>query len=238
MLHRSIKGETMTGPRSEPEMTSPDRLDPFTQLLRAFPPANPQALTAGFRTSARLGERLSRVALHAADSAADISGAWTKTALSDLQVALRGRETPKDYASALGAFAAASVEVAGERLASFAEVAKRAQVETIEVLLDAHAKAPVQPTDAATPAEPRSLPVPAAVKETVAGAAKPKATAPAKPAPKAAEPAAPAKPAPRRRSTRKAATKAEATDKPAQAKPTARRPRRKTAPKPPTGAGS
>jgi hypothetical protein len=144
-------------------MTATDRTDPFTTLVSAIPAANPRTLATGFRTGARLGERLSRVALNAADDAAGVSGDWTRTTLADLEVAMRSRDKPVDYVAAVGAYAAATVEVAAEKFASFAEIARRVQMETIEVLLAAHADTPAGQPKAAAPApavEPAAKPAP------------------------------------------------------------------------------
>lgn len=210
-------------------MTETPNKDPFTLFVNALPAANPAALATGFRTSAALGERLSRVALHAADDAAELSGAWTKVALADLGVALRSREAPSDYASALSAFAAASMEVATEKLAGFAEVAKRVHMETIEVLLDPALTAPAEPAAA----EPAPVAETAKVADPVVAVVKPAAmaeTAAPRPAPKA-----PRKP--RVKAVKAAPTAAgpaaarPAPAKPAAAKPATRRTRQPSAPK-------
>jgi hypothetical protein len=222
-------------------MTATERRDPVNPIVRAFPPANPEAISAGFRTSARLGERLSRVALNAADDAADISGAWTKTILSDLEVAVRGRATPADFANALGAFATASVEVATEKLAGFAGIARRVQMETIEVLLDAQAATPAaEPTPAAVSKPAMSAPAPAPAPAAAAAAAKAANPAPAAgtaPKPRqspSATAGAAARTASKKPATRKAATKpAEVSG----AKPAAKRARRPAARKAPKTEG-
>lgn len=98
-------------------------------------PADLSVVQDFYKSGAVFGEKLSKVALAAAEQSTDISNKWTKAALANLAVASKAQEEPSDYAKAAADYATASVELAAENLAAFAEVAKKAQAETIELVL-------------------------------------------------------------------------------------------------------
>ncbi|RMD90606.1 MAG: Phasin [Alphaproteobacteria bacterium] len=105
-------------------------------LMGAFP-VDMSAMQGAFKTQATLGEKLSKVALEAADKSAEISTRWTRDTLAKLAEVTTAKEDPADYTKALTDFAAAQAEMTAESLAAFAEVAKRVQMETVELMLAA-----------------------------------------------------------------------------------------------------
>ena len=105
-------------------------------MMAAFP-VDPKAMQDAFRTSASLGERMSKVVLEAAEKSTEISTKWTKEALGHVGEMTKVKEEPTDYTKAMTDFASASAEIAAENMAAFAEVAKRVQMETVELMLAA-----------------------------------------------------------------------------------------------------
>lgn len=108
----------------------------FQDMMSAFP-MDAAALQDAFRTTAAFGEKMSKVALEAADKSTEISTRWTKQTLANLGEVSKMRDEPTDYTKAMTDFASASAETAAENMAAFAEVAKRVQMETIELMLAA-----------------------------------------------------------------------------------------------------
>ena len=112
----------------------------FTTMLKdimgAFP-VDTAAMEDAFKTTATLNEKLSGVALEAAEKSAEISSKWTKDTLSKLADMSKAKAEPADYAKAMTDFASASAEVAAENMAAFAEVAKKIQMDTVELMLAA-----------------------------------------------------------------------------------------------------
>jgi ADP-heptose:LPS heptosyltransferase len=102
----------------------------FKDFLGAFP-----VDTKAFEDS--FNEKLSGVALSAAEKSAEISNKWTKETLAKLAEMSKAKTEPADYAKAMTDFASANAEVAAEHLAAYAEVAKKVQAETVELLLAA-----------------------------------------------------------------------------------------------------
>jgi len=105
-------------------------------MMGAFP-VDTVAVEDAFKTTATLNEKLAAVALDAAEKSAEISGAWTKDAISKLTEMSKAKAEPADYAKAMTDFASASAEVAAEKMAAFAEVAKQVQMETVELMMAA-----------------------------------------------------------------------------------------------------
>jgi hypothetical protein len=88
-----------------------------------------------FKSQAALNEKLSTVALTAAEQSAEISNKWAKETLTKLSEMSKAKTEPADYAKAMTDFASANAEVAAEHMAAFAEVAKKVQMETVELLM-------------------------------------------------------------------------------------------------------
>ncbi len=112
----------------------------FTKIMQDVAgkfPFDTKAFQDQFRSTAVLGERVARVALEAAEKSNEISAKWTRDTITRVGTLTRVKEEPADYSKAVSDFAAAAAEMAAENLAAFAEVAKRAQMETVELMLAA-----------------------------------------------------------------------------------------------------
>ena len=105
-------------------------------MMSAFP-MDTSAMQDAFRTQAQLAERLSRVALDAAEQSTEISSSWTKETLSKLRDVATVKDEPADYSKALTQLTSAQAETTSEAMARFAEVAKRVQMDTVELMLSA-----------------------------------------------------------------------------------------------------
>ena len=105
-------------------------------MMGAFP-VDTSAMEDAFKTTASLNEKLAAVALDAAEKSAEISGDWTKDAITKLTEMSKAKAEPADYAKAMTDFASASAEVAAEKMAAFAEIAKKVQLDTVELMMAA-----------------------------------------------------------------------------------------------------
>ena len=119
----------------------------FKDVLGAFP-VDTTAFEDAFKNSAALNEKLTAVALGAAEKSSEISTKWTKDTLSKLGDMSKAKEEPADYAKAKTDFASGQAEVAAENMAAFAEVAKKVQMETVELLMSAGKEATEEATAA------------------------------------------------------------------------------------------
>ena len=112
----------------------------FAQTMKGFAGAFPvDAKTAAdaFKAHAAFGEKMSALMLQAAERSADISGKWTKETLARISDMAKLREDPAECARAVADFATASAETATENLAAYADVAKTAQLEGVELVISA-----------------------------------------------------------------------------------------------------
>ncbi|MDK3016072.1 phasin family protein [Pseudodonghicola flavimaris] len=112
----------------------------FTAMMKdmmgAFP-VDTTAMEDAFKSTAALNEKLTSVALEAAEKTSEISNKWTKDTLAKLAEVSKAKAEPADYAKAMSDFASASAEVAAENMAAFAEIAKKVQMDTVELLMAA-----------------------------------------------------------------------------------------------------
>ncbi len=115
---------------------SPDFTSIMKDMMGAFP-VDTTAMEGAYKTTAALNEKLSAVALSAAEKSAEISNKWAKDTIAKLSEMSKAKEEPADYAKAVADFASASAEVSAENLAAYAEVAKKVQMDTVELMMAA-----------------------------------------------------------------------------------------------------
>lgn len=112
----------------------------FTKIMQDMVgsfPVDTTAFDGAFKNSAALGDKMSKVALTAAEKSNEISTKWTKETLSKLSAVSAIKDEPADYSKALTDFASSTAEMAAENIAAFAEIAKKVQAETVELMLAA-----------------------------------------------------------------------------------------------------
>lgn len=107
------------------------------QDMMASFPMDTKAMQDAFKTQAAMTEKMSKMVLEAADKSTEISTRWTKQTIVHLGEMSKVREEPTDYSKAVTDFASATAETAAENMAAYAEVAKRVQMETVEMMLAA-----------------------------------------------------------------------------------------------------
>ncbi|WP_371153159.1 phasin family protein [Jannaschia sp. 2305UL9-9] len=108
----------------------------LTDMMAAFPVDN-SAMTEAFKTQAAFAEKMSKVAMDAAEKSAEVSHKWTRETLAKMAPIASVKEEPADYAKSMTDFASASAEVAAENMAAFAEIAKKVQMDTVELMMAA-----------------------------------------------------------------------------------------------------
>jgi len=112
----------------------------YTKMMKDMMGAFPVDMTAMqdvFKTQAAFADRMSKVALEAAEKSTEISAKWTKDTIGKLGVVTNAKDDMSDYTKAMTDFASAQAEMSSESLAAFAEVAKKVQMETVELMLAA-----------------------------------------------------------------------------------------------------
>jgi len=121
----------------EMKMTkTPDFTKVVQDMMAAFP-VDASAMQNAFKTQAAMTEKLSKVALEAAEKSTEISAAMTRSMIAKMGDVAKAKTEPTDYTKSMTDFASATAEMATEHMAAFAEVAKKVQMETVELMLAA-----------------------------------------------------------------------------------------------------
>jgi hypothetical protein len=105
-------------------------------MMGAFP-VDMSSMQDAFKTQAAFADKMSKVVLEAAEKSTEISATWTKATIGKLGVVSNIKEEPADYAKAMTDFASGQAEMSAESMAAFAEIAKKVQMETVELMLAA-----------------------------------------------------------------------------------------------------
>tara|TARA_R110000764_G_scaffold188350_1_gene273708 strand:- start:8129 stop:8554 length:426 start_codon:yes stop_codon:yes gene_type:complete len=108
----------------------------FKDMMGAFP-VDTAAMEDAFKSATTLNEKLSGVALEAAEKSTEVSNKWTKETLAKLAEMSKAKSEPADYAKAMTEFASSTAEFAAENMAAFAEIAKKVQMDTVELMMAA-----------------------------------------------------------------------------------------------------
>ena len=108
----------------------------FKDVIGAFPVDN-KAMQDMFKSQTALAERMSSVALDAAQKSTDLTARWTQDTLAKMAAMASAKAEPADYAKSVSDFMSATAEAATDHMAAFAEIAKKVQTETLELMLTA-----------------------------------------------------------------------------------------------------
>ena len=100
-------------------------------------PVDTKAVETFVRTQSALAEKMSAVAIEAAQRSTDLSARWAQETLGKLSGMNQAKVEPADYAKSVSEFMKTSAEAASEHMAAFAEIAKKVQTETLELMLTA-----------------------------------------------------------------------------------------------------
>ena len=117
--------------------TKTNDMTKMMQEMMASFPIDATAMQGAFKTQAALAEKMSKVALEAAEKSTELSAKFTKDTLSKFGEMAKVKDEPTDYTKAMTDFASSQAELVAEHMASYAEVAKKVQMETVELMLAA-----------------------------------------------------------------------------------------------------
>lgn len=147
---------------------TPDFTKTLQDMMANFP-IDTSSVHEALKSHSVLTEKLAKVALTAAERSTEISARWAKDSIARLGELAVVKEEPSEYAKAVTDYASASAEVAAEHMAAFAEVAKKVQMDTVDLMLTAGKDLA---SDAQKVAEKAARDTQAAVKKATATAAK------------------------------------------------------------------
>lgn len=145
---------------------TPDFTKAIQDVLAKFP-VDTSSFQDAFKSQTALGEKMAKVALAAAERSTEISSQWAKDAIARVGELTASKEDPAEYAKAVSDFTTAAAEMAAEHMAAFAEVAKKVQMDTVDLMLTAGKDLA---SDAQKAAEKATRDTQAAVKKAAAAA--------------------------------------------------------------------
>lgn len=96
-----------------------------------------KAVNEMVQSAAEYGAKFNKIALDAAEKNAELSNAWMKDTLSKYGAFTKTQSEPADYAKVAADVMTAQAQAAPEHVAKFAEVAKSAQMATVELMMAA-----------------------------------------------------------------------------------------------------
>lgn len=105
-------------------------------MMGAFP-VDMTAMQDVFKTQAAFADKMSKVVLEAAEKSTEISTKWTKDTIGKIGVVTNAKDDVSEYSKAMTDFASAQAEMSSESMAAFAEIAKKVQMESVELMLSA-----------------------------------------------------------------------------------------------------
>ncbi|WP_210527100.1 Phasin [Rubellimicrobium arenae] len=117
-------------------MASTDYAQMMKDMMSNFP-VDTSSVENLAKSQAALAEKMSAVAIEAAQKSTELSARWMQDTLSKLSTVTQVKAEPADYAKSVTDFVSTSAEAAAEHMAAFAEIAKRVQTETLELLMAA-----------------------------------------------------------------------------------------------------
>jgi hypothetical protein len=118
-------------------MTKTQDFGKVMQDMMASFPVDTSSFQNAFKTQAAMAEKMSKVALEAAEKSTEITTKWAKDTIAKLGDVAKAKAEPTDYTKSATDFASAAAEMASEHMAAFAEIAKKVQMETVELMLAA-----------------------------------------------------------------------------------------------------
>lgn len=117
-------------------MKNVDFTKAFQDVLANIP-VDTSSFKEAFKTQSALAEKMAKATLEAAEASTEISAQWTKDTLARMGELASTKDQPADYAKAVQDFNSAATERATEHLQAYAEVAKKLQMQTVDLMLTA-----------------------------------------------------------------------------------------------------
>ncbi|MBO6854571.1 MAG: Phasin [Marivivens sp.] len=105
-------------------------------MMGAFP-VDTKIMQDVYKSQSTLAEKMSAVQLDAAQKSTELSAKWMQDTLSKMSSITKAKAEPADYAKSMTDFASATAEAAAEHVAAYAEIAKKVQTETLELMMNA-----------------------------------------------------------------------------------------------------
>ncbi|MFC3053008.1 phasin, PhaP [Kordiimonas pumila] len=127
---------------------TPDFTKAFETFFKAVP-KDASAFEGAFKSTSEFASKYSDIVIGAAQKNVDLSAAWTKATLNSFDKMAKPQDEVGAYAKVASDTYTDMMQTAPERIADYAEIAKQAQLDTIELFMAAGKKSATTATKAA-----------------------------------------------------------------------------------------
>lgn len=103
--------------------------------LASYLPLSPDTLNENYQKSAENFGKAVNIALNAASEVVDINDKWARDTLARAKVVSEEKPSPENFTKSLQDYASSSWEASTQYLASYTEVARKAQMDTVELVI-------------------------------------------------------------------------------------------------------
>lgn len=108
------------------------------------------AFDGALKSASEFNAKLGQIAIEAARKNAEITNTWTNETLKSLEGTASAKDAVSDYSKVATDFSSAQAQAMPEKLAAYVEVAKNAQLATIELMMAAGKDVQAEVTKVAT----------------------------------------------------------------------------------------
>ncbi len=111
--------------------------DEYTKNFEKFSTQNPFLSSNSLDGILEFNSKLSKIALETIKKNPELSQEWSKETLNSLETFTKTQKNPSDYSKVINDFVTQQTQSSPKHIAEFAEIAKKAQLDTIDLYMSA-----------------------------------------------------------------------------------------------------
>ena len=111
--------------------------DEYTKNFEKFSAQNPFMSSHSLDGILEFNSKLSKIALDTFKKNTELSQEWSKETLNSLETFTKTHKNPSDYSKVINDFVTQQTQSSPKHIAKFAEIAKKAQLDTIDLYMSA-----------------------------------------------------------------------------------------------------
>ena len=111
--------------------------DEYTKNFEKFSTQNPFLSSHSLDGILEFNSKLSKIALETIKKNTELSQEWSKEILNSLETFTKTQKNPSDYSKVINDFVTQQTQSSPKHIAEFAEIAKQAQLDTIDLYMSA-----------------------------------------------------------------------------------------------------
>ena len=111
--------------------------DEYTKNIEKFYTQNPFMSSHSLDSILEFNSKLSKITLDTIKKNTELSQEWSKETLNSLETFTKTQKNPSDYSKVINDFVTQQTQSSPKHIAEFAELAKKAQLDTIDLYMSA-----------------------------------------------------------------------------------------------------